>query len=151
MFGRPEINSDISGYENVINYIADNNLQDRVKILSNISDDDRNTLFYNADLFVTTSMQEGFGRTPVEAAMCKVPVISTKETSLPEATMNMVYYYDNPTDEKELAKKMLEILHNRPSQERLEEISKKLEQEYNENRIAQKYIDLINKILKENN
>lgn len=94
-------------------------------------------------------MQEGFGRTPVEAAICKVPVISTKETSLPEVTMNEVYYYENATDDKELAEKILEVLKNKPSKEKLEEISNKLEEEYSEENVAKRYVKLLDKILDE--
>lgn len=143
------MSSGISGYNDIMKFIEQNNLENRVSILSYISDEDRNTLFYNADLFVSPSMQEGFGRTPVEAALCRVPVISTKETSLPEATMYEAFYYDNPTDDKELADKMFEVLNNKPSKERLDEIANKLEAEYNEEKIAQKYIELIDEILKE--
>ena len=124
LVGRPELNSGKSGYNEVLDYIEKNNLKDRVTILSYITDEDRNALFYNADLFVTTSLGEGFGRTPVEAALCKIPVISTKETALPEATMNEVFYYENAIDEKELANKILEVLNNKPSKEKLEEIAK---------------------------
>ena len=94
-------------------------------------------------------MQEGFGRTPVEAAICKVPVILTKETSLPEVTMNEVYYYENATDDKELAEKILEVLKNKPSKEKLEEISNKLEEEYSEENVAKRYVKLLDKILDE--
>lgn len=147
--GRPELDSPISKYKEILDYIKKNNLEDRVIILSGISDEDRNSLFYNTDLFVTTSLQEGFGRTPVEAALCKVPVISSKKTALPEATMNEVFYYENALDSKELANKILEVLGNKPSKEKLEEISKKLEKEYNEEEIAKKYIRVIKEILEE--
>ncbi len=148
LVGRPELESGKSGYNEIIDYIEKNNLQERVLVLSHISDEDRNTLFYNTDLFVTTSLMEGFGRTPVEAALCTVPVISTKTTSLPEATMNEVFYYENAIDDEELARKMLEVLNNKPSKERLDEISRKLEKEYSEQRITGMYIKLINHILK---
>ena len=147
--GRPELDSPISKYKEILEYINKNNLEDRVIILSGISDEDRNSLFYNTDLFVTTSLQEGFGRTPVEAALCKVPVISSKETALPEATMNEVFYYENALDSKELSNKILEVLENKPSKEKLAEISKKLEKEYKEEEIAKKYIKVIKEILEE--
>ena len=70
------------------------------------------------------------------------------ETSLKEATMNEVFYYNNPMDEKELKQTMLEILNNRPSDEKLKKIAKKFEKEYNKEKIAKEYINLINKILK---
>lgn len=147
LVGRPELGSPISEYNNIIKYLEEKSLKDRILVLSYISDEDRNALFYNTDLFVTTSMQEGFGRTPVEAAICKVPVISTKETSLPEATMNEVFYYENAKDDKELAEKILEVLNNKPSKEKLEEIANKLEKEYSEDNIAKKFSKVIEEIL----
>lgn len=146
LVGRPELDSNNSGYTEVIDYIEKNNLKNRVNILSYISDEDRNCLLYNANLFVTTSMQEGFGRTPVEAAMCRVPVISSNEKALPEATLNEVYYYNNVMDDEELSNKIMEVLENRPLPDKLEDIARKLEKEYNEERIAKKYIELITKI-----
>lgn len=149
LVGRPEHGSPISGYQDIVDYINKEKLNDRVKILSFISDEDRNALFYNTDLFVSTSMQEGFGRTPVEAAMCRVPVISTRETSLPEATKELVYYYNNPTDYKELADKILDVLNHKPSKNDLEYIANELEKEYNVEKITKKYIKLIEQVLKE--
>jgi len=149
LVGRPELDSGMSGYPEIMEYIEQNNLKNRVKVMSFISDEDRNCLFYNADLFVTTSTQEGFGRTPVEAAMCSVPVISSLDTSLKEATLGLVNYYENSKDENELANKILEVLNNTPSKEKLDSIAKKLEKEYNEENIAKKYMNLIDEILKE--
>lgn len=138
----------MSEYKNIIQYIERNNLKDRVEVLSYISDEDRNALFYNAELFVTTSYMEGFGRTPVEAAICRIPVISTKETSLLEATMNKVYYYENATDSDELADKIIEVLENKISTEELENIAKKMEEAYSKTKIASEYLSLIDNIVK---
>ncbi len=147
LVGRPEENSPNSRYQEIIDFIEKNNLKERVRILSYISDEERNALLYNADLFISTSYMEGFGRTPVEAAMCKVPVISTKETSLQEATMNEVFYYKKPASYEELSLKIIEVLNNRPTKERLEEISEKLTKEYSEEKIAEKYVELISEIM----
>lgn len=149
LVGRPELDSPLSAYKEVKQYIKERGLEDRVIILSGISDEDRNCLFYNADLFVTTSLQEGFGRTPVEAALCDVPVISSKETSLEEATMGEAFYYEDGKNYKDLAKRILEVLKNKPSKEKLEDISKKLKAEYSEEEIAKKYIKMIKEILEE--
>lgn len=149
MVGRPELESKYSGYNEVKSYIKEFNLEDRVKILSFISDDERNSLLYNADIFVSTSTQEGFGRTPVEAAMCGIPVISSTDTSLKEATLSLVNYYENATDENELADVILDVKNNRPSEEALKQIAQKIENEYNEKNIANKYLKVIDMILKE--
>ena len=97
-------------------FIAKNGLSDRVELLFRVTDEERNWLLTNANLFVTPSLFEGFGRTPVEAAICNRPVISTKETSLFEATMGLCSYVENATDENELAKLILEKLNNPDSE-----------------------------------
>ena len=85
-------------------YMQANQISSRIKLLFRVKDEERNWLLANAALFVTPSLFEGFGRTPVEAAICKIPVISTKETSLFEATQGLCNYVENATDEKELGK-----------------------------------------------
>ena len=70
-------------------YIETNSLSNRVKMLFRVTDEERNWLLTNAALFVTPSLFEGFGRTPVEAAICSIHVIYTKETTLKEATQGI--------------------------------------------------------------
>lgn len=111
-------------------FIAKNGLRERVKMLFRVSDEERNWLLTNARLFVTPSLFEGFGRTPVEAAICKIPVISTKETSLFEATMGLCNYVENAKDEKELSFLMYEKLANRDTDEKLEQIANTLSENY---------------------
>lgn len=121
-------------------FIRENGLAPRVMMLYQIAQEERNWLLKNASLFVTPSLFEGFGRTPVEACIAKVPVISTKETSLHEATMGLASYVENPRDEKELAGLMLEKLAHPESEERLESISRTLREAYSAETCAKKYL-----------
>ena len=116
-------------------------------MLYKISEAKKTWLLKNAALFVTPSLYEGFGRTPIEAAVCKVPVISTKETSLYETTMGLVSYYDNATDENELADTILTVIRNSPSQTTLSSIANTFKTTYAVKNCAQKYIALFNRIL----
>lgn len=50
-----------------------------------VEDKDRAALFSGASLFVFPSQYEGFGIPPVEAMACGVPVITSNNSSLPEA------------------------------------------------------------------
>ena len=100
-------------------------------------------MYENAKLFITPSQHEGFGYTPIEAAINGCPVISSTCESLPEATMGMAYYYDPVDDYNELAKKMGEVLDNPPSQDRLMYISKTLSEAYS----TSKQVDSIKRIL----
>jgi glycosyltransferase involved in cell wall biosynthesis len=52
---------------------------------SYVSDKDRAALYSGASLFVYPSKYEGFGIPPVEAMACGVPVITSDNSSLPEA------------------------------------------------------------------
>lgn len=119
-----------------------NSLSNRVKMLFRVTDEERNWLLTNAALFVTPSLFEGFGRTPVEAAICRIPVISTKETSLFEATQGLCSYVENSADEKELASLLLEKTNNPDSPETLNEISEKLFETYKKENCAGKYAEM---------
>lgn len=116
--------------ETLYPYILKHNLEGRIIRLENLEDSELRYLYENTKLFVTPSLHEGFGYTPVEAAIYGAPVISSRCESLPEATMGLVYYYEPATDEHGLAKKMLEVLNNPPSEKKRREISSALKNEY---------------------
>lgn len=88
-------------------------------------------MYRNASLFITTSLKEGFGYTPIEVAMCGCPVISTKCEALGDTTRDLLYYYNPPTDETDLSEQILNVLQNPPSQEHLKSISEEYKQIYN--------------------
>lgn len=106
-------------------FIKDNGVQDRVIHIPFANDDLLYTLYERTDLFITTSTLEGFGFTPIEAALMETRVLSTLETALPESTLNLVNYYSPPTDETVLANKIIEVLSKDDSQEK-KEIRKRL-------------------------
>ena len=101
----------------LVPFIKEKQLENRVLRLENLEDIELRYLYENADLFVTPSLHEGFGFTPVEAAIYGSPVLSSRSESLPEATMGLVNYYEPATDERALARAMKEILDTPPSKE----------------------------------
>lgn len=62
--------------------VAGNHIQQPLKY---VDDEDRPAFYSGAELFVYTSLYEGFGIPPVEAMACGTPVISSNNSSLPEA------------------------------------------------------------------
>ncbi len=130
-----------SVFEGMKTFISQNNLTDRVQLLFRVTDEERNWLLTHAALFVTPSLFEGFGRTPVEAAICNIPVISTKETSLHEATMGLCNYVENSTDEVELADLILKLLEQPESTEKLTEIANTLKENYKPENLAKEYVE----------
>ncbi len=109
--------------EHVYPYIREHNLGTRVIRLENLEDSELRYLYEHAELFVTPSLHEGFGYTPIEAAIYGSPVVSSRCESLPEATMELVKYYEPATDEYALMKAMSEVLASPPSVEQRNKIS----------------------------
>ena len=109
---------------NILPYIIENNLSDRISLIDkNLSDEELAFLYSKASLFVSTSLMEGFGFTPIEAAIYKTPVITSNCTALKETTQGKLFCYAPPKDYKVLYDKIIEILSNPPSDEQLEKIS----------------------------
>ena len=129
-------------FEAMKTFVSQNNLANRVQFLFRVTDEERNWLLTHASLFVTPSLFEGFGRTPVEAAICKIPVISTKETSLYEATLGLCNYVENAKDEGELAGLILKKLQESDSENKLSEIAGILKENYAPKQLANSYIKI---------
>lgn len=134
-------------FSRIENYININGLQDRVKLFYGVTNDEKNWLLWNANIFVTPSLNEGFGMTPVEAAMCRVPVISTKAASLAEVTLNRANYVENATDEKELAVLIKKMFLNRPSYEILNQFAIDLENTYSAEHCANLYWNIFKRYI----
>lgn len=107
------------------------NISDRIFVLQNLKNEELRYIYEKASLFITTSLREGFGNTPIEAAYYGCPVISTTCESLPEVTMGLVNYYEPPTDEIALSNLILKILETPPTNGELEKISGIFLERYN--------------------
>ncbi len=110
---------------NIKNFIKANNLQDRVKIVIN----PRNVyqFYQNADLFILTSLYEGFGNVIVEAGSFKIPIISTSCKSGPKEILGNGLYGDlvKVNDVQKLSKLIIKNLLN-PSQKKIAQMYKSL-------------------------
>lgn len=100
-------------------------------------------LYVHADLFVTTSTHEGFGYTPIEAAICECPVISTRSESLPEVTCNLLNYYDPPESWKKLATVMSSLLKQKRDTRKLRSVSECFKNRYDNSNQSIKIYNLI--------
>jgi glycosyltransferase involved in cell wall biosynthesis len=82
-------------------FIAKNNLSDRVHFLGNVPYKYVPGLCRNAELMVYPSQFEGFGMPIVEGLFSKIPVITSKGGCFPEAGGNGAIYV-NPDDHDEI-------------------------------------------------
>ncbi|NDW21606.1 glycosyltransferase family 4 protein [Alteromonas hispanica] len=84
----------------VLKAIEHHNLEERIKVTGFISDTERQELYLGASCFVYPSKYEGFGLVVLEAMSYGVPVITTNNSSLPEAVGSAgVTVNENSTEE----------------------------------------------------
>jgi glycosyltransferase involved in cell wall biosynthesis len=95
--------------QNIIEYIRQNQLEKYVIWLENVSNNDLPALYQKSTLFTYPSRYEGFGIPVLEALFSKVPVITSKLSSLPEAGGPNSYYID-PESPEEIASGIYKIL-----------------------------------------
>lgn len=124
-------------------YIRSCNMENRIIQLQNLTDKELRYLYEHASLFVTSSLNEGFGYTPIEAAMCKCPVVCSIQEALPDVTQELLNYYQPAMDAEALADRMIQVLKNPPSAEELNQIAETYASLYSPTRQA----GLIQKLL----
>ena len=101
-------------------YITENNLQENVKILGKISNEQVEELYKTSDIFVFPSLIEGFGIPLLEAMNYGLPVISSNKTVMPEVVGDAGILIE-PTSENFAEK--IEYLINNP--QFIEELTQK--------------------------
>jgi glycosyltransferase involved in cell wall biosynthesis len=75
-------------------YVKDARIEDIVKFIGYVDNDDLPNLYSNADLFLFPSLTEGFGIPPLEAMRCAIPVVAARAASLPEVLADAAIWVD---------------------------------------------------------
>lgn len=71
-------------YDSIFKTVTDFKLEDSIIFTGYVSSEDTPILISGAKIFLFPSLYEGFGMPPLEAMACKVPVVVSNRTSLPE-------------------------------------------------------------------
>jgi len=116
--------------QQVLKYIQENKLQNEVIFLKNVANKDLPAIYQQASTFIYPSLYEGFGIPIIEAIFSKTPVITTRESALPEAAGEFSYFVKG-TDANELAQTINGILNNKTvTEERIIKSLKYAEQHF---------------------
>lgn len=93
----------------LLKYISDNKMDEQVKFLSNISEDDLAGLYQKASLSVYISLFEGFGLPVIESMASGCPVITSNVSCMPETAGDAALLCE-PENTKEIAAKIKQLL-----------------------------------------
>lgn len=138
MFGNPSGNSNFN-FENI-----------KSKSFGYINNDTMLKLLYSAaDVFVSPSLQEAFGKTVLESMACGTPVVAFNSSSLNEAiTHGKNGYLSKPFSSDDLARGIIWILEDNDRRQVLSEKAKiEIKSRFEIKLIAQQYKNLYEKVL----
>ena len=96
-------------YEETQQLVTELKLEDKVRFLGRVTEQELLTLYSLADVFAFPSFFEGFGIPPLEAMACGAPVITSNTSSLPEVAGDAALLID-PYDPHTIAEAINRIL-----------------------------------------
>ena len=84
-------------YDDFFTRLEELGVQDAVRLLGFVPDNDLPAIFRAATVYVMASLYEGAGLPVLEAMACSAPVVSSRESSMPELGADVARYF-NPYD-----------------------------------------------------
>ena len=110
--------------------------------LEQVSTEDIEAFYRGCRLFVYASKAEGFGLPPLEAAVCKVPVLCSSSTAMKDYSFFDPYRF-NPADEKDFENKLTAMLHTPPDASYLDKLALCTLEKYSWEKTAEKFYQLL--------
>jgi glycosyltransferase involved in cell wall biosynthesis len=132
-------------FEEVDKVIAELKLEDAVRFLGNVPNEELVYLYNAAKLFVFPSFYEGFGLPPLEAMACGTPVIVSNVSSLPEVVGDAGMLI-NPEDVEGLTVAMWRVLSDETLRQELRTKGLKRAQIFSWERAARETLEVYKKI-----
>lgn len=99
-------------YPRLCELIKQGDLQQDVKMLGFVEDEDLLLLYAMASVFFFPSLYEGFGLPPLEAMAAGIPVVSSNSSCMPEVLGDAAMMFD-PKDADAAGRALWEVLNNR--------------------------------------
>lgn len=125
--------------EGVYQRVVDLHLEDKIKFIGFVEDEDLPYLYNAASLTVYLSAYEGFGLPPLESLACGTPVIAGNNSSLVE-TIDKQFLVDI-TDKNKVLEKIKYLLNNK-----IEINSKEVQDRFSWKKSAEKFLEIIKKL-----
>ncbi|MFE3847554.1 glycosyltransferase family 4 protein [Flavobacterium sp. LB3P45] len=134
------------GFE-IVKFIQDNNLQNRVFLTGKVDDVAKQYYLSNCHAFLFPSIREGFGLPPIEAMRFGKPIFLSNKTSLPEIGGEHCFYWNNfdPENMKMILFEGLNYFYNH--QLEMETFMKERANRFNWKTAASEYLNVYKKCL----
>lgn len=100
------------GYPDLARLVSDLNLDDRVKFLGRISDEEKVKYYQKCKIYVQPTSYEGFGMAIAESMLCGAPVVTSAVGALPEVTGDLAVFVE-PDDINNIARGIRQLLDDR--------------------------------------
>lgn len=143
-----KIDGFITGDDRLMNWInQDPVLKEHVVFTGFVEDDDMDTVYANATLFILPSLYEGFGLPPLEAMLNECPVIVSDIGSLSEVCGEAAVYC-NQHDPQDISNKLKDLLLNKTEREKLIKNGLARIKLFSWDEAADKHISLFNKLIR---
>ncbi|NIM91040.1 MAG: glycosyltransferase [Candidatus Aminicenantes bacterium] len=111
-------------YRNLEKKISQLKLQDWVRMMGYLPDEEVKIFYRLASVFAFPSLCEGFGLPVIEAMARGLPVATSKTSALPEVGQDAALYF-HPEDPEDIADKLIQALEDEELRQTLKERGKK--------------------------
>ncbi len=129
-------------YEEILTAPKKYGVQETVKILENVNNDDLAVFYRHALCYVLPSLYEGFGLPVLEAMQYGCPVLTSNISSLPEAGGDAAIYFD-PKDVDDIAVKIEKVVYDEKMRKTMIEKGKKHAATFNWDKTAKQTLDIL--------
>ena len=139
-----------SELEKILSDIGDKELINRIILTGYVVNTDLPAIYNMCKVFLYPSLRESFGIPMLEAMRCKVPVITSNTSSMPEVSGNAAYIVD-PYKPEEITLGIIELLSNKQLREELIEKGYQQSQKFSWKNMAIDVLDLYKEVYKKHN
>lgn len=129
-------------YEEILKKPKELGLEEKVKFLNFVSDDELAVLYQQAVCFVLPSLYEGFGLPVLEAMKHGCAVITSNVSSLPEAGGNAALYVD-PLDVNDISEKIQKLIVSKSLRYELKEKGEKQVEKFSWEKTAKETLKVL--------
>jgi glycosyltransferase involved in cell wall biosynthesis len=135
-------------YEEILEAPKKYKVENKVKFLESVSDEDLPSFYKNALCFALPSLYEGFGLPVLEAMKYGCPVIISNISSLPEAGGDAALYVD-PENVDDIAKNLKLLIEDKVLREKLIEKGYEQVKKFSWEKTAKETLNVLTKIANE--